>query len=281
MIMKTFSRVAIATLTILGVTGVASGQPKPGEKPPVPAPAPAPTPAKAPAPTPTPMPAPTPAKAPAPAPVPAPTPAKAPAPTPTPATPAKAPAPAPTPAPIPAKPPAPAPAPTPAPIPAKPPAPAPAPAMPQPPPEVEAMAKSSIGTWQCKGDEFDMKGAKGAMTATNTVKLDLDKWWITETMQAKGRMTFKMVAYTTYDPLSKKWRRVAVTNGGGQMIGTSDGMKDNKMTWNLDIIGPMGSGTMREVMDSSDPKVGLKSHGEVSLDRGRTWLPVYDMTCKK
>src|SRR5262249_27666314 len=98
---------------------------------------------------------------------------------------------------------------------------------------------------------------------------------------AKGRMTFKMVAYTTYDPLSKKWRQVAVTNGGGQMIGTSDGMKDNKITWNLDIIGPMGSGMMREVMDLTDPKVGLKSHGDVSLDKGRTWLPVYDMTCKK
>jgi len=157
----------------------------------------------------------------------------------------------------------------------------PPPAPPTPPAEVEAMAKSAVGIWQCKGDEWDFKGNKSPMTSTNTVKLDLDKWWIYESMQAKGRMTFKMVAYTTYDPMSKKWRKLGMTNGGGQMIGTSDGVKENKMTWNMDVIGPMGAGTMREVMDMSDPKAGFKSTGQITLDKGRSWLPVYEMTCKK
>jgi hypothetical protein len=211
--MKTFSRVAIATLTMVAVAGVASAQQP-----------------------------------------------KAPAPTPAPA-PAKAPAPAPTPAPKAAEP--------------------KVPAMPAVPAEIEAMAKSSAGTWRCKGDEFDEKGVKAAMTATNTIKLDLDKWWIVETMEAKGRMTFKMVAYTTYDPTAKKWRRIAMMNGGGHMIGTSEGMKDNKMSWNMDIFSPMGTGMMREFMDMTDAKVGMKGRGEMSMDKGKTWLPMYEMTCKK
>lgn len=153
--------------------------------------------------------------------------------------------------------------------------------MPAAPSEIEAMAKTSAGTWRCKGDEFDMKGGKGALTATNTVKLDLDKWWMVETMEAKGRMTFKMVSYTTYDPTAKKWRRMAVMNDGAQMIGTSDGMKDGKMTWSLDLMAPSGAGMMRDTIDVSDPKAGMKAKGEMSMDRGKTWLPVYEMTCKK
>jgi hypothetical protein len=161
------------------------------------------------------------------------------------------------------------------------PKPADKPMMPAAPGEIEMMAKNAAGTWRCKGDDFDMKGGKAAMTATSTVKIDMDKWWVVETMEAKGRMTFKMVAYTTYDPTSKKWRRLAVMNDGGQMIGTSDGMKDGKMTWNLDVMSPMGAGMMRDTIDMSDPKVGMKAKGEMSMDKGKSWMPVYEMTCKK
>jgi hypothetical protein len=198
--MKTFSRVAIAALTMVGVSGVATAQQKAPEK------APAPMPPKA----------------------------------------DKAPM-----------------------------------AMPSPPAELDMMAKSAGGTWKCKGDEWDEKGAKGAMTATTTSKLDLDKWWMVETMEAKGKMSFKMVAYTTYDPTSKKWRRLAVMNGGGQMIGTSDGMKDGKMTWNMDMMSPMGAGQFRDYVDVTDAKAGMKVWGEMSMDKGKTWNKVYEMVCKK
>jgi hypothetical protein len=199
--MKTFSQIAIAALTMVGVAGVASAQPKAPEK----APAPAPMPPKADK----------------------------------------------------------------------------APMMPAPPAELDMMAKNATGTWKCKGDEWDEKGAKGAMTATTTAKLDLDKWWVVETMEAKGKMAFKMISYTTYDPTSKKWRRLAVMNGGGQMIGTSDGMKDGKMTWNMDMMSPMGAGQFRDYVDVSDAKAGMKVWGEMSMDKGKTWNKVYEMACKK
>ena len=177
-----------------------------------------------------------------------------------------------------------APAPAPAPKAAQAPAPADkGAAMPKltPPPELDAVAKASVGTWKCKGEEWDHTGAKAPMTATSKVKLDLDNWWVSESMEAKGRMTFKMTSFSTYDATSRKWRRVAVTNGGGQMIGTSDGMKDGKMTWNMDMIGPMGSAQFRDTTDATDPKAGVKFRGEASMDKGKTWMPVYEMVCKK
>ncbi|HSK01719.1 MAG TPA: hypothetical protein VK932_10780 [Kofleriaceae bacterium] len=149
------------------------------------------------------------------------------------------------------------------------------------PAEIAAMAKQLGGTWRCKGEEWDDKGARGALTATTTGKLDLNGWWLTEVMEAKGRMTFRMVMHTTYDPTSKKWRRLAIMNDGGQMIGTSEGMKDNKMTWNLDVMGPMGAGLVRDHLDMTDTKAGMKAWGEVSMDKGKTWLKMYEMTCKK
>lgn len=234
--MKTFSRVAIATLTMVGG---AAGQP---------APTPAPAPAKDAKPA-------------------------APAPAPAPAKDAKPPAPAPAPdsklAPKPAAPP----------VSADKPQPPPEPPL---PPEIEAMAKTAVGTWKCKGDEFDEKGNKvGPITGTNKVKLELDNWWLSETMEIKGLRTVKMMAFSTYDPRSKKWRRAVVMNRGGQMIGTSDGPKESKLTWNMDLISPQGGALYRDYQDASDPKVGLKVWGEYSIDKGKTWLRAYEMTCKK
>jgi hypothetical protein len=224
--MKPFSRVAIATLTMVGA---AAAQP-----------APAPAPAKDARPA---------------APVPAPAPAR-------PATDPKI-------APKPAAPP----------VSAAKPQPPPEPPL---PPEIEAMAKAAVGTWRCKGDELDEKGNKvGPITGTNKVKLELDNWWLSETMEIKGLRTVKMMAFSTYDPRSKKWRRVVVMNRGGQMIGTSDGQKESKLTWNMDLISPQGGALYRDYQDASDPKVGLKVWGEYSLDKGKSWLRAYEMTCKK
>lgn len=154
--------------------------------------------------------------------------------------------------------------------------------MPKPPAEVGELGKMMTGTWKCKGEETDMAGAKAPITGSVKAKVDLDKWWLTETIDVKGaKMTMKMMAFTTYDASSKKWRRVSVDNMGGQIVGTSDGMKDNKMDWNMDTMGPMGAGMFRDHVDASDAKAGMKMWGEMSMDKGKTWTKVYEWTCKK
>jgi len=195
-------------------------------------------------------------------------------PTPAPATPA-------------AKPPAPAPAPakpadskTAAGAPATPPA-VKAPEMPKPPQQIADMSKDMVGTWRCKGETMHMDGTKETVTATNTIKLDLNKWWIVENLAVKSKNPFTMTTYTTFDAGSNKWRRVAVDNFGGSYAGTSDGMKDKKLDWNLDVMGPMGGGMFRDHVDTSDAKAGVKLWGEMSTDKGKNFMKVYEMTCKK
>lgn len=153
--------------------------------------------------------------------------------------------------------------------------------MPKPPPELAEAGKAASGTWKCKGEDSDHTGTKSAMTGTLKIKLDLDGWWLVETFDGKGRGPFKMAAYTTYDVPSKKWRKFYALSGGTQMNGSSDGIKDNKLVWNLDVVSPQGAGTFRDTVDLADPKAGVKYKGEMSMDKGKSWLPVYEMTCKK
>ncbi len=156
--------------------------------------------------------------------------------------------------------------------------------MSKPPVEVADMAKLVVGSWRCAGTEINPDGTTVKMTATVKTKLDLDKRWISETMDVKGpRGSFKMNAYTTFDPGSKKWRRVSVDSMGNQYVGTSDGAKDGvaKLDWNIDTMGPMGAGMLRDHTDLTAVKTGTKLSGEISMDKGKTWKPVYEMTCKK
>jgi hypothetical protein len=160
------------------------------------------------------------------------------------------------------------------------------PAMPTVPPELVEMAKSATGTWKCKGESMEPDGSKSIITAVNKSKADLDKWWIVENLEVKGMKAMgplKITTYTTFDAASKKWRRVSMTNSGGQMVGTADATPMGQpMVFNLDTLGPMGAGQFRDHTDPSDMKTaGLKVWGEMTLDKGKTWIKVYEMACKK
>ncbi len=155
------------------------------------------------------------------------------------------------------------------------------PEAPKPPAEIDAMAKNIVGNWKCTGTSTGPDGSSSKMTGKITAKVDLDKWWISDVFEGKGdRGAFKMVAYSTFDAGSKKWRRVSIDNMGHQYVGTSDGMKDGKLVWNLDFMGAMGAGQFRDSIDPTDPKA-VKFSGVMSVDKGKTWKPAYEMTCKK
>ena len=155
-------------------------------------------------------------------------------------------------------------------------------AMPKPAAEIADMMKSMAGTRRCTGTTSDMKGVATPMKATMKTKADLDGFWIHDSFTGTaGKMKYTFETYTTFDASAKKWRRVMLDNMGGQMIGTSDGMKDGKMDFNLDTMSPMGASMFKDHLDASDAKAGLKSWGEMSMDKGKTWNKVYEMSCKK
>lgn len=162
---------------------------------------------------------------------------------------------------------------------------APAMEMPKPPAEVKDMIKMSGTRNTCKGTGLgmDMK-SEVKFTGTITRKADLDNWWVHETMtgtmgegKTKGKM--KMESYMTWDANLGKWRTVSVMNDGSQMVGTAE-MKDGKYEAVSDTVGMMGAGMFKEHGDATDKKVGMHMWGEMSTDKGKTWMKIYDMTCK-
>lgn len=153
--------------------------------------------------------------------------------------------------------------------------------MPKPPQELADMAKTAAGTWKCKGQGMghDMKMAE--MTGTMTIKLDVDNWWLHGSFSSKmGKEPFHFESYTTYDPTAKKWHRVMVESGGGWSTGDATASA-GKMDWELATHSMMGDGMFRDHEDNSDLKAGSHNWGEMSMDKGKTWVKVYDMTCKK
>lgn len=152
----------------------------------------------------------------------------------------------------------------------------------KPPAEVAALAKATSGTWKCKGQGMDHSMKMIDMTGTLKSKIDLDNYWVHSSFESKmGKEAFHFESFTTFDPTSKKWKRVMVESGGGWSTGESAGIKDGKVDWEMISRSPMGEAMFRDHEDASDPKVGVKMMGEVSLDKGKSWMKVYEMACKK
>jgi len=151
-----------------------------------------------------------------------------------------------------------------------------------PPPELAEMAKATSGTWTCKGQGMDHTGKMNDMTATMKMKLELDGWWMHSSFESKmGKDAFRFESFTTFDPASKKWKRVMVETDGGWASGESAGMKDKKVDWDLATHSVMmGDGMFRDHEDMSDPKAGAHMSGEM-MDKSKNWVTVYDVKCKK
>ncbi len=151
----------------------------------------------------------------------------------------------------------------------------------QPPADLAVFADLTAGTWTCTGEGRDRTNQMLPMKSKVRSRSDLDGWWVQETFDGTvGKARFKTVAYTTYDAAAKTWRRVSVDNHGMQLVGTSDGVKDGKIVFDLETrFGGMVI-QFKDTFDLSGRRT-LKSWGELSFDKGATWMRVYDAACTK
>lgn len=148
--------------------------------------------------------------------------------------------------------------------------------------EIADHAKMVTGTWKCTGESTDPgSGQKMPMSGKLKVESVLDGWWLHSAFEAKmGKEAYKFDSYTTIDGKSKRWKRVMVSTYGSWNSGEAT-LANNKLDWELAAHTEMGDAAFRDHEDYSDPKVGAKMAGEISMDGGKNWLPVYSMTCKK
>jgi hypothetical protein len=150
-----------------------------------------------------------------------------------------------------------------------------------PPADLVKAAKEMAGTWKCTGNGMGMDGKMGTMTATMTSKTEMGGWWIHDSFDAKmGSTPFHFESYTTFDAASKKWHRIMAEVGGGYSTGDAASTTPGKMDFELASHGMMGDAMFKDHIDATDPKA-VKAMGEMSMDKGKTYNKVYDMTCKK
>lgn len=157
-------------------------------------------------------------------------------------------------------------------------------AMPEmtPPKELADMAKASAGSWSCKGQGMNHAMKMADLTGKMKIALSADKWWLQTSFDSKmGKEPFHFESFTTYDAAAKKWKRVMVESGGGWSNGETAGMKDGKTDWDLTSHSAMGDAMFRHHEDLTDAKAGAKMSGEMSMDKGKNWMPIYSMICKK
>ena len=154
----------------------------------------------------------------------------------------------------------------------------------KPAPEVAAMAKGMAGNWKCAG-KMVMDPSKPDMTDfTGTFKAALDptKFWVKgDWSGAGGKM--KGTMFVTYDPAAKKWYRHMMNNMGGGGMESSDGLPagatEGKMTW---MGEHHGMGMQHKTRNTEE--IAAKSNkmtSEASMDGGKTWKTMMEMTCTK
>ena len=153
---------------------------------------------------------------------------------------------------------------------------------PRPTPQVTAFLDKAAGTLACSGKTYMPDGKAYAMTGTLVIKGVLDNFWIHEAftgaMPKLGTFAFEM--FTTFDVQDRTWHRMMMDSIGGYMIGTSSGPVAGKLDFELAGSGPMGTLLFRDHTDGSDPKV-VKSVGERSVDKGKTWQKDYELACTR
>ncbi len=156
----------------------------------------------------------------------------------------------------------------------------------KPAPQLADYAKIVSGTMKCTGSSVGPDGKPIPFSGTFTSKIDLDGWWIHETFDgfegtgATGHK-YKFESFATFDPSTKKWRRVFVDNWGAQMFGTSDDLVNGKFEAVYEMQGNTLKGTAKDSVDISDPKKGVQFSGQSSKDGGKTWTKTYELSCKK
>jgi hypothetical protein len=145
-------------------------------------------------------------------------------------------------------------------------------------PLVDLAARIGNGTWSCSGTAL-----LRSMSATRTSRLEMSNVWMHDSVDAKrGNDPFHFEVYTSYDPGGKHFHRVMVESDGGIAEGEGHVVGGTAIDFQLDTHGPRGDGLFREHIDwSNGATTGVVGTGELSSDSGKTWVKIYELTCKR
>jgi hypothetical protein len=154
------------------------------------------------------------------------------------------------------------------------------------PKELADLAKLEAGSWKCKGHGLDKATD---LTGTLSIKLEVDSWWLHATFDGTaGKSPLHVETFTSWfgnsgdTTVPRHWQRTTIANNGWYGAGESTSeSKDGKVDIELAGHTPGGAYQLRDHEDASDLKTGLKLTREMTPDHGKTWAPVYVLTCTR
>ena len=156
----------------------------------------------------------------------------------------------------------------------------------KPAPEIADAAKAMVGSYKCKGVDFNPDGSSRPSLSTMKISSELDGFYILVDLQEQktkeNATPFKAKMYRTYDAEAKKWTNtmLATAPGGPLTMTTTDAM-GGQVTWtgSFQMMGHAFTEKSHEEPDAKTKSVHI--WGEFSMDGGKTFNKDYDITCKK
>ena len=137
-------------------------------------------------------------------------------------------------------------------------------------PALESLA-FYVGSWRCRGTEYDAGQAAKTWDARVEVRPELDGKWLSVQMIGPG--SNRTAEHKGYDAAHQRWVHLAVVNNGSWGMGTSKGWEGSSMTF-LDPEDPSAITTFTKINERT------YSHGVAEkTDQGPR--KVWEKTCSK
>ena len=156
----------------------------------------------------------------------------------------------------------------------------------KPAPEIADAAKAMVGSYKCKGVDFNPDGSSRPSLSTMKISSELDGFYILVDLQEQktkeNATPFKARMYRTYDADAKKWTNTMLaTAPGGPLTMTTTDTMGGQVTWSgsFSMQGHAFTEKSHEEPDAKTKSVHI--WGEFSMDGGKTFNKDYDITCKK
>ncbi len=154
---------------------------------------------------------------------------------------------------------------------------------PSPAPELDAVGKTMIGTWTCKGEAAESPfGAAHPFIGSLKIARELDgHWYAGYYNEKKSKDNPKPMAgrdMITYDAQAKIFRRAMFDNMGGLAHLSSKGWEGSAMVWTGDM---MVAGHKTPVRNTLSKKTDREIDDKYEIQIKGRWFELNHSTCKK
>lgn len=133
--------------------------------------------------------------------------------------------------------------------------------------------------------EWDVMGKNGNKAGDSKISLILDSCIILEEWTSAGvqqGLRYAGKSFNTWNAARKEWQQTWVDNAGNTTAFTHGKFEDKKIIFNTDPF-PVSKDTIaiRRLTFYDLGKDKVRQHGEITKDKGATWVTEYDLEYRR